>query len=284
MTTPASARIDQVMNAMPGVGSGPTSITSAPCRDDPRLQRALQHVARQARVLADDDAPGAILVAEALRHRLPQTQRHLGGHRIAVGDAADAVGAEQLSGLVGHGSGKFNHGPGPPRQPRRRAPARRRGRAPPPRRRGRGRHRRRRPELPLAGRLAGELPDERLARNADHERHADPRAQRRQRPQQRQVVLDPLAEADPRIGPDLAAARSPRRRDPLLELVADLADDVVEGDLLHHRRRLAAQVPEHDRRARLRRHLEDRRIEQPPEMSLTTVAPAASAARAVPAL
>jgi len=30
MTTPASARIDQVMNAMPGVGSGPTSSTSAP--------------------------------------------------------------------------------------------------------------------------------------------------------------------------------------------------------------------------------------------------------------
>ena len=30
MTTPASARIDQVMKAIPGVGSGPTSMTSAP--------------------------------------------------------------------------------------------------------------------------------------------------------------------------------------------------------------------------------------------------------------
>jgi hypothetical protein len=30
ITTPASARMDQVMNAMPGVGSGPTSMTSAP--------------------------------------------------------------------------------------------------------------------------------------------------------------------------------------------------------------------------------------------------------------
>ena len=30
ITTPASARIDEVMNAIPGVGSGPTSITSAP--------------------------------------------------------------------------------------------------------------------------------------------------------------------------------------------------------------------------------------------------------------
>ena len=30
MTTPASARIEDVMKAMPGVGSGPTSSTSAP--------------------------------------------------------------------------------------------------------------------------------------------------------------------------------------------------------------------------------------------------------------
>ena len=35
ITTPASARIDQVMNAMPGVGSGPTSITSAPAETMP---------------------------------------------------------------------------------------------------------------------------------------------------------------------------------------------------------------------------------------------------------
>jgi hypothetical protein len=30
ITTPASARIDQVMKAIPGVGNGPTSMTSAP--------------------------------------------------------------------------------------------------------------------------------------------------------------------------------------------------------------------------------------------------------------
>jgi len=35
MTTPASARIDEVMNAMPGVGSGPQSITSAPIEHTP---------------------------------------------------------------------------------------------------------------------------------------------------------------------------------------------------------------------------------------------------------
>ena len=35
MTTPASARIDQVMKAIPGVGSGPTSMTSAPAETIP---------------------------------------------------------------------------------------------------------------------------------------------------------------------------------------------------------------------------------------------------------
>ena len=34
ITTPASARIDEVMKAMPGVGSGPHSITSAPIGGD----------------------------------------------------------------------------------------------------------------------------------------------------------------------------------------------------------------------------------------------------------
>ena len=35
MTTPASARMDEVMKAMPGVGSGPTSITLAPMEQMP---------------------------------------------------------------------------------------------------------------------------------------------------------------------------------------------------------------------------------------------------------
>ena len=35
MTTPASARIDDVMKAMPGVGSGPHSMTSAPIEQIP---------------------------------------------------------------------------------------------------------------------------------------------------------------------------------------------------------------------------------------------------------
>ena len=35
ITTPASARIDSVMKAMPGVGSGPMSITSTPMEQMP---------------------------------------------------------------------------------------------------------------------------------------------------------------------------------------------------------------------------------------------------------
>ena len=35
ITTPASARIDSVRNAMPGVGSGPHSITSTPIEQMP---------------------------------------------------------------------------------------------------------------------------------------------------------------------------------------------------------------------------------------------------------
>ena len=66
--------------------------------DDPRLQRALQHVAGQARVLADHDASRALGAAEPLRHRLPEAQRHLRGHRVAVGDAADAVSSEKRPG------------------------------------------------------------------------------------------------------------------------------------------------------------------------------------------
>src|SRR6185437_15151681 len=69
----------------------------------------------------------------------------------------------------------------------------------------RGRHRRRRPELPLSRRLARQLADEGLARNAYQKRHSHPRGDLRERPEEREIVLDPLAEPDPRIGPDLAA-------------------------------------------------------------------------------
>ncbi len=92
-------------------------------------------------------------------------------------------------------------------------------------------------------------------------RHA--RHQRRQRAQQRQAVLGALAEADARVGPDLANPGGARGGDARIELAPDLGDHVIEGDLVHHRGRLAAQVPEHDRGARIGGDPEDRRIQQP---------------------
>ena len=101
-------------------------------RHDAGLHRALEHVARQARVLADDDAPRPVGVAEPLRDGLPQTQGHLRRHRVAIGDAPDSVRAEQLSLVVGHGCvPNLNHGPARTRQRRRPARPRRRARAPP---------------------------------------------------------------------------------------------------------------------------------------------------------
>ena len=50
----------------------------------------------------DDDSRPALGAAKSLRHGLPEAQRHLRGHRIAVGDTADAVSSEQRPGFVGH--------------------------------------------------------------------------------------------------------------------------------------------------------------------------------------
>ena len=56
MTTPKLQPSRCVMYAMPGVGRGPISITSTPAADEPRLERRFEHVARHARVLADQHA------------------------------------------------------------------------------------------------------------------------------------------------------------------------------------------------------------------------------------
>ena len=66
-------------------------------RADPGLDRRLEHVARQARVLADENSampPGRI--AEHVRERAPELERRLRRDRLFVGDAANAVGAEQF--------------------------------------------------------------------------------------------------------------------------------------------------------------------------------------------
>ena len=128
----------------------------------------------------------------------------------------------------------------------------------------RRRHRRRGPELALVRRFACELADERLARDTDHEWNADPCPQLRQRPQQRQVVLRPLAESDAGVGPHLRhpALRAASTRSASSPPTSATTSD--KRDPFHHRSGRAAQMTEHDRRARLGRDPQDRRIQPPP--------------------
>ena len=78
-------------------------------------------------------------------------------------------------------------------------------------------------------RVAEHVPEERLARRADEQRHLDARRELGQRGEQREVVLGGLREADARVGEDRvgAHARGDRGVDPRAQLVADFADDVV---------------------------------------------------------
>ena len=66
-------------------------------RDEARGQRRLQHVARKARVLADHHPMAVIAAGEMGAGGKCQPERDLGRHRIAVGGAAHAVGAEELA-------------------------------------------------------------------------------------------------------------------------------------------------------------------------------------------
>ena len=166
---------------------------------------------------------GAPRAAEPLRHRLPEAQRHLRGHRVAVGDAADAVSSEQLPALlVGHGFlASINHvlrrfGD----TERRRASRRHRGRARPPRRPSP----RRSPPPPsrTAVRPRGlpvSWPMNALRDTPTISGHVQAGVQRRQRAQQREVVLQALAEADARDRPRSRSSRRRARRQPLGELV-----------------------------------------------------------------
>ncbi len=99
--TPRSARRLRVSIATAGVGSGPTRVTSMPAPMKPGGQRRLDHVARQSRVLADHHPMAMGAAGEHQPGGLAEPQRGLGGHRVGVGRAADAVGAEQAPG-VGH--------------------------------------------------------------------------------------------------------------------------------------------------------------------------------------
>ncbi len=65
-------------------------------RGQPGGQRVLEHVAREARVLADHHAMrGAALAAEPAAGGGAEAQRQLGRHRMAVGATADPVRAEE---------------------------------------------------------------------------------------------------------------------------------------------------------------------------------------------
>ncbi len=70
---------------------------------DARRHRGLQHVAGDPRVLPDHDARAVSRTRRSAKHvrdRAAETERGLRGHRLDVGDAAHAVGTEQLAGAT----------------------------------------------------------------------------------------------------------------------------------------------------------------------------------------
>src|SRR5450432_628230 len=279
MTTPASARIDDVMNAMPGVGSGPTSMTSAPAVTIPACS-ALSSMYPDSRVSLpmtmrpgrdgwrkrcatawpSRSATSAVMGSWFATPRMPSVPNsRLPLSAMAVSRSLSTIGRTALY-TTALRAGRRRQGLGDPHDVAHGAHVvdAHGGRAAEDRRRDG----RRRPELTLARGLAREVPDEGLARHPHHERRAEPRPEAAQPAQQRQVVLEHLAEADAGVGPDLAAAGRARRLELRAELLAHLAHDVLEGHVVHHLRRPPAQVAEHDLRARGGRHLEDGRIEQ----------------------
>ena len=105
-----------------------------------------------------------------------------------------------------------------------------------------------------------DLADEALARGPDHQRPPQ-LPQLPQPPQQLQVVLQRLAEPDPRIEPDplLGDALRHGELQPLGEKGLDVVDDVVIARIVLHRPRIPRHVHEHDADAPLstqRRHLQ----------------------------
>ena len=64
-------------------------------RADARSHGRLQHVARDAGVLADQDLVAPRTRPKDVRDGAAEAQRHLRGHRVLVGDPANAVGAEE---------------------------------------------------------------------------------------------------------------------------------------------------------------------------------------------
>ena len=66
-------------------------------RDEAGGQRRLDEVAREPRVLADDDAMAVLATDEVVSRRHADPKRGLGGHRFGVRGAANAVGTKILA-------------------------------------------------------------------------------------------------------------------------------------------------------------------------------------------
>ncbi len=75
--TPRSARIERVSMATPGVGIGPSEQHVHADRGEARDQRVLDHVAREARILADHHAVAVVAALEDEARRLPHLEGKL---------------------------------------------------------------------------------------------------------------------------------------------------------------------------------------------------------------
>ena len=95
--TPRSARIDRVSIATAGVGIGPEQHDVHADAGEAGDHRRFHHVAGQARVLADHHPVAVVAAQEVRARRLADAQRGLGRHRLAVGEPANAVGAEEFA-------------------------------------------------------------------------------------------------------------------------------------------------------------------------------------------
>ncbi len=80
---------------MPGVGSGPISMHVDAGGHEAGFERRFEHVARQARVLADEH--GATVGRQDARGGAGQPQREIHGHRTLADSSANAIGAEILT-------------------------------------------------------------------------------------------------------------------------------------------------------------------------------------------
>ena len=199
------------------------------CRDEARFERGLEHVARQARVLADERR--AAVRREHARRSAGESQRELDGHRMLADVAAHAVGAEvfpahallrrPVSRIARNRAAHIFTASTVAATSCARMIARRARRTAPPATTL--------PDQPLAGRPARHDTDQRLARDADQQRAAEIR-ERAQVSQQlrgcaRSVLPKPMPGSTQIASRAMPAARQAATRS--RRKVAHFGDDVV---------------------------------------------------------